>query len=401
MPQLGFRPFDADNHYYEAEDAFTRHMDRRMAKRAVQWAEINGRKRLLIAGKIDRFIPNPTFDPVAKPGSLNAYFRGKNPEGKSMAELFGDLEPIHPAYRNRDERIKLLDQQGLEGVLLFPTQGVGVEQPLRHDAAATLAAVHAFNQWLHEDWGFAYLDRIFAVPMVSLVDPRAAAAELEWALERGARLVNLRPAPVPQVGGSLSPADPTFDPFWSRVNEAGIAVSFHAADSGYGKHAAAWEGRGAGRGLEAFRGYAFGTVTQADRAIYDTLASLVIHGLFQRHPRVRVCSIENGSEWVDLLLRKLQKCYGQTPQAFSEPPETTFRRHISIAPYFEDDIRGLADRIGVNNVLFGSDFPHAEGLADPLSFIHELKGFSDDELRLVMRENSLKLIQPGTEPTLH
>ncbi len=72
MAELGFPVFDADHHYYEAEDAFTRHVDRRMQNRCMQWAEINGRKRLLVGGKTNRFIPNPTFDPVAQPGILDA-----------------------------------------------------------------------------------------------------------------------------------------------------------------------------------------------------------------------------------------------------------------------------------------------------------------------------------------
>ena len=76
---VDYTTFDADNHYYEATDAYIRHMDKAMAKRAMQWAEINGRQRLLVGGKLNRFIPNPVFDPVAKPGSLDEYFRGKNP----------------------------------------------------------------------------------------------------------------------------------------------------------------------------------------------------------------------------------------------------------------------------------------------------------------------------------
>ncbi len=65
----------------------------------MQWAEINGRQRLLVGGKLNKFIPNPSFDPVAKPGSLDDYFRGKNPEAKDIKSLFGDLEPIRPEYR--------------------------------------------------------------------------------------------------------------------------------------------------------------------------------------------------------------------------------------------------------------------------------------------------------------
>ena len=78
---IDYTTFDADNHYYEATDAFTRYLDKGMARRTMQWAEIDGRQRLLVAGSINRFIPNPTFDPVAKPGSLDEYFRGRNPRG--------------------------------------------------------------------------------------------------------------------------------------------------------------------------------------------------------------------------------------------------------------------------------------------------------------------------------
>ncbi len=121
MPHLDFRAFDADNHYYEAEDAFIRHIDPKLARRAMQWAEVGGRRCLLVGGRVNRFIPNPTFDPVAKPGILDEFFRGKNPEGKGIAELFGELEPINPAYRDRDARLAQLDSQGLAGAFLFPT----------------------------------------------------------------------------------------------------------------------------------------------------------------------------------------------------------------------------------------------------------------------------------------
>jgi len=391
MGALGYPAFDADNHYYEAQDAFQRHMDPKLRKRGVTWVEIRGRQRILIDGKLDRFIPNPTFDPVALPGSLDPFFRGKNPEGRSMAELFGRLDQIRAEYRDREVRLAAMDRQGLEAILLFPTLAVGVEQPMRHDAELTHASLEAFNRWLDEDWGFAWRERLFAVPMISLMDPARAARELEWALSRDARMVHVRPAPVPGATGSFSPGDPVCDPFWARVAEAGITVAFHAGDSGYGRHAAAWERQGS---MEAFRGYAFGSVTQADRAIYDTIAALVVHGVFRRHPRVRVCSIENGSEWVGPLVRKLRKCQGQFPQLFDEPVDDTLRRHVSVAPYYEDDVRELAGLIGVDNVLFGSDWPHAEGLAEPTRFADELAGFGADEVRRIMRENQWRLVTP-------
>jgi predicted TIM-barrel fold metal-dependent hydrolase len=388
--RLDYPAFDCDNHYYEALDAFTRHMDKRLAKKAVQWVVIDGRKRLLVAERINRFIPNPTFDPVAKAGCLDKFFRGENPEGLDIRAAFGELEPIRPAYRDRTARLALMDEQGIEGCLLFPTLGVGIEHPLRHDAELTHATLHAFNQWLDEDWGFAWRERIFAAPMLSLMDVTKAVTELEWVLARDARVVLLRAAPVPGAR-RRSLGDPAFDPFWARVNEAGISVAFHAGESGYGEYASHW---GETEDLAAFGGGAFRSVTQTDRAIYDAFAALIVHGVFRRFPNVRVCSIENGSDWVHGLLRKLKKAERMNVRAFSEPPVETFRRHVWVAPFYEDDVRALADTIGVDKVLLGSDFPHAEGLADPLSFLDELKAFTPAEIRRVMHDNGRSLVVP-------
>lgn len=389
MADLDYKAFDADHHYYEAEDAFIRHVDRRMQERCMSWAEVSGRKRLMVGGRLNRFIPNPTFDPVAKPGCLDDFFRGRNPEGKDMRELFGQLEPISPAYRDRDARLKQLDEQGLEGAFFFPTLGVGMQESLRNDPEAASAAFTGFNRWLEEDWGFAYENRIFAAPYISLMDPDWAERELESLIERGARLISMVPGPVPMGEGSMSVADPSFDGFWARINEARIPVAFHAGDSGYRRFTSeAWGG------TREFRAFAFNPIVTclSPEPIQDTFAALICHGLFDRHPQVRVASIECGSHWVIDLARRFKKAYGQMPTAFSRDPLETLREHCSVAPYYEDDILALRDIIGTDSILFGSDFPHAEGLSDPMSFLSELEGFSPDETRKVMRDNSYSLL---------
>lgn len=388
MGDIDFRIFDADNHYYEATDAFTRHLDPKLAKRTVQWATIDGKTRLLVAGKINRFIPNPTFDPVAKPGSLDAYFRGKK-AGDDIRAAFGELDPIPASYRDRDARLAVMDRQGMEACFLFPTLGVGMEESLRHDPEAAHAAFHAFNQWLEDDWGFAYRDRLLGAPMLTLLDPDLAVAEVDWILERGARVIVMRAAPVMTPTGGRSPGDPVYDVVWARLAEAGVTVAYHSGDSGYGRYAEDW---GEPAEMEAFRRSAFRALTSTDRAIYDTVAALVCHGVLGRHPRLRVATIESGSEWVAPLVKKMKRIYGQTPASFpGGDPVEQLRSQVWVAPYYEDDIRVLADTIGTDHVLFGSDWPHAEGLAEPRSFVDDLAGFDDDEIRLVMRENGLAL----------
>ncbi len=186
--------FDFDNHYYESEDAFTRHQDAALRNRGIRWAEIDGRRRLLVGGTVNSYTVNPTFDPVARPGSLYDWYRG-NPKEQSIVEAFGDLEPIRPEYRDRDARLQVMDDQRVAGTLLFPTLGVGIEDALRHDAEAAAKAFHAFNLWLDEDWGYAYEGRIFAVPYIQMLDPQAAAVELRAVLDKGA-VAPLKEKPV-------------------------------------------------------------------------------------------------------------------------------------------------------------------------------------------------------------
>jgi predicted TIM-barrel fold metal-dependent hydrolase len=390
MSLLPFRAFDADHHYYEAEDAFIRHVDPRLRSRAMQWAVINGKKRLLVGGKVNRFIPNPTFDPVARPGILDEYFRGRNPEQKDMRTLFGELDPIDPAYRNRDARIRLLDAQNLEGCFLFPTLGVGMEESLKHDPEAAVAAFDGFNQWLAEDWGFAYQNRIFAAPYFTLIDEDAALRQLDRVLAQGAKLICMRAGPVAHPYGSTSPADERFDRFWARVNEAGITLAYHSGDNGYNKFANEW-----GVGGE-FKSFEYDTLRMclSPSALLDTLAALICHGLFDRFPGIRVATIESGSYWVAPLLAKLKKAYGQMPMNFKTDPVEELQRRVWVSPYYEDDLERLKSAIGADHILFGSDYPHAEGLAEPTDFVHDLKGYDEDEVRLVMRENAMSLLRP-------
>ncbi|MDQ1520669.1 MAG: hypothetical protein QOI55_1742, partial [Actinomycetota bacterium] len=387
---VDFNVFDSDNHYYEATDAFTRHLPA-SHKRIVQWAEIDGKPRMVVAGRVFRFIPNPTFDPVAKPGVLDDYFRGKSP-GDDIRAAFGELEPISDAYRDPSARVALMDEQGMDGCFLFPTLGVGVEEVLVHDAVAAHTVFHAFNEWMHDDWTFNYQDRIFPAPYVSLIDPDAAVRELDWALDHGARVVVMRGGPVRGPGFSRSPGDALHDPFWARANEAGILVAYHSGDSGYHRYAEDWGSSGE---MEAFRYDPFKNLTGGHRPIYDTVAALLCHGVFTRHPNARVATIESGSDWVPLLARGLKKAYAQVPGAFGgNDPVEQLRHNVWVSPYYEDDLPQLRDELGAEHIIFGSDYPHAEGLADPKTFVDDLVGFSADEVKLVMRENGLALSQP-------
>ena len=387
---MDVKPIDADNHYYEPLDAFTRHLERKFRTRGVRPVQDGKRVELLMGGAVNRFVPNPTFDPIIVPGCLDPLFRGQIPEGVDPRSLM-QVEPLRPEYGDRDLRVDVMDDQGLDAALLFPTLGCGVEEALREDVDATMASVAAFNRWLEDDWGFDHRHRIIGVAMLSLADPVAAAAEVDSLIERGARMVAVRPAPVPGPNGtSRSLGDKAHDPVWARLAEASIPVAFHLGDSGYNRFfGSAWGGNAT---------FGFGTadvlsrVLVSDRAIHDSIASLLVHGVFKRHPTLRVASIENGSDWLPLLAKRLRKQANQTPWAFVEDPLDTLRRHVWVTPYLEEDLGALAELIGVDRILFGSDWPHGEGVAQPLDFAKELGGFDDGDTRRIMRDNCLELL---------
>ena len=106
MTETPYPIFDADNHYYEAIDAFTRHMDPALAARGVQWAQVGGRDYHIVGGRFSRAVTNPTFNPIAKPGARYSYLRGEG-DGRSALDLLRDREPIRPQYLDRDARIEV------------------------------------------------------------------------------------------------------------------------------------------------------------------------------------------------------------------------------------------------------------------------------------------------------
>jgi predicted TIM-barrel fold metal-dependent hydrolase len=282
-----------------------------------------------------------------------------------------------------------MDEQGLGGAIFLPTLGVGMEQALIHDPPALVAAFRAFNRWLDEDWGFSYRERIFAAPILTFVDPDELVREIDRGLGRDARFFVVVPGPIVTPSGARSPADPVYDPAWARIAESGVTLALHGGDSRYTQYLADW---GEAPGLESFRPNRFREIASWNHT-QDYFANLLVHGLYHRFPNLRMASIETGSDWVFHLFDKLGKVYMQTPDAFPEDPRKTFRRHVWVSPYYEDDLAALRDLLGAERVLMGSDYPHAEGLAEPTTYIRDLEsaGYAAADARLVMRENGLAL----------
>jgi predicted TIM-barrel fold metal-dependent hydrolase len=284
-----------------------------------------------------------------------------------------------------------MDAQGIDKMWLFPTLGILYEEHLKHDPEAVTLLFTSFNRWLLEDWGFSYQNRIFASPSISLCDVDWAIGELEWALDNDARTIVVRPAPIQTATELLPPADPTFDPFWARVNEAGITVVAHAGNTGFSvpgyapPHSFQTGENGSYRlSLGALH-------IEFERVVHDFLGSLMVDKLFERFPNIRMASVENGSGFLAELLKKLTSAANKYPGYFGEHPVDVFRRNVWINPFWEDDINDVVEFMGADHVIFGSDWPHIEGLEEPLDYVKELKGFDAEDTRKILLENATGL----------
>jgi predicted TIM-barrel fold metal-dependent hydrolase len=392
-----YRLFDADNHYYEPRDCFTRHLEPSMRDRAIRVeTDRDGNEVVLVGDRPFTFLLDPFSGTVTKPGALRDMLRALSSGNFQESDA---VEPIQPGYVERDARLALMDDQGVETILLFPTLAVCVEHFMKDDPEQLYANFHAFNEWLDEDWGFDHHGRIHAVPLLSLRDLDRAVAELDFVLGRGARVVALRPGPA----FGRSPADPHFDPFWARLDEARVPVAFHIGESGYNEMTAPHWGEAPNPSSHKQSAFQW-TTTYGDRPIMDTFAALVLHNLFGRFPNVRCLSVENGSLWVPYLLKVMNKMNGMGRNGpwlggrVTERPSDIFKRHVFVSPYHEEDVVALTETIGVGQVLFGSDFPHPEGLARPAEFAARLAGLDGHAVRRVMRDNLSGLLGGVSAP---
>jgi predicted TIM-barrel fold metal-dependent hydrolase len=385
---IDYALYDADEHYYEAEDALTRHLDPKH-RSLVRWADIEGRKTLVVNGRLVTVVPNPTYDPVGVPGSLEKYFRAENSDGTPIRDII-EMHRIQPEYRDRDARVAVMDAQGVELAWLLPSLGLGLEEMLLDDTEALYAIFRAYNSWLDDDWGYDRAGRIHTGPMISLMDPAEAEADMRLALERGARFVTMRPAPVDVPGKPRSPGDPAHDRVWAMAAEAGVAIGIHAADSGYGKYIRGWGES------DKYTGMKMSPLTEVmsvhiERPIFDMIAAMICHGVFDRHPKLRVATLELGAAWAPELLRRLRVAYGKAPQLFGRDPVQSFREHVWVAPFYEDNITHVRDEIGADRILLGSDWPHPEGLAEPRAWLPDFVDLTPEERRMALRDNLKEL----------
>ncbi len=392
MATLGYDIVDADNHFYEPDDCCTRHLERRYRDRSVHLRNgADGRRRWFFGDRPLQFHPLAR-DLVMRPGDYRVMMSGG--PGGQWEQIGADT----PAFRDRVARLAVMDTQGVKAAIIVPSFGVAFDADIEEDVAATYANVRAFNRFIEDDWGYAHAERIFAPPYIPMLDADLALAELLRVLDLGARAVTMRPGPA---CFGVSPADPRYDAVWSTLQEADVPVIYHIGITSYFRMLGPMWGEDPAKADEEHMTPFQSFVCFGSRPIADTVANIIMRGLFDRFPRLRVVSLEHGVGWVKEILKadrqfrvKVSTLGDAKPgRDLKRIPSEVLRENIFVAPFHEESFRDIVDQVGASQVLFGSDWPHPEGVAEPLDMLADLAQLSPAETRLVAHDNTAGLLR--------
>ncbi len=264
------------------------------------------------------------------------------------------------------ERSAILDAYNIDAQLVFST--FAPAQFLSDDLDLLYGGVRAHTRALTD---FCSADpRLLPVPLIPFTDVERAVDELDVALELGCGAVLVQTtAPSPRMG----PGHEALDPIWARLQDADIAFVTHIGTGGrlvprgYRENGRPLPTDFLGGG-ENIRSKDFLNIGYWPE---NFLSALALDGVFERFPRLRGASIEQGAEWLPGMLKKLDGAmqFARTEPDLAALPLSAsdyIRRQVKFAPFPKDDVSWILDQVGPDLLIFSTDFPHVEGTSDPI-----------------------------------
>jgi predicted TIM-barrel fold metal-dependent hydrolase len=404
---LPYRVFDADEHSTPNRHAYERYIDpdkKDMAIRVGKNAEnrnemiYNGRparftfKNFQVVGSNEQLEEFGVKDSGSSdqgqviPGSLLTRLNPlKELDAEGRKEFARKYREMQAQLDNPADRLAVMDAQGIEAAVNFATLP-GIEVEFEDDFDGLYANLIALNRYLGTEWGYNYENRIFTPPFISFADPEMALTQLDEIMK----------IDVPKViqtssGPSMhtSPFRPDNDRFWSICSEAGIKLATHLASvTRYAAQGEEWNEPEVMLGdMDAFQWVFY----YGDRPAMETVGAAILQGWFARFPRMQLLLSEQGTVWAPYTLRKLDHAFLMGRRAtwgkLEMRPSEYFKQHCFVAPFPEENVERVVEAVGIEPIVFGSDFPHGEGLPDPDAYLVQLKSFTDDQVKTIMRDN--------------
>src|SRR5256885_5031507 len=327
----------SDSHVFEPPDLWTTRIDAAFRDRAPRMQRTDGADQLVV--EADQVISGIGL-------ISNAGARFEAPETISAQ---GRFEDVHQGGYDPDQHLKDMQIDGVAGEVLYPSQGLFYFKVT--DTPLMSAIFRAYNDWLAE---FCRTDpaRLKGIAMINLDDVQEGVAELQRAARLGLAGAMITEYPLEHRRYD----QPEYEPFWAAAEALGMPLSLHTATRRQGKI------RGAGE--KTLRDAS----SRATKAFYPALSmcDMIFSGVLERYPRLTLAIVEFELSWAPHILTSMDYTYrertGEAIYRFKSDmrPSDFFRRNVVLS--FQEDAIGirLRDTIGVDNMMWGSDYPHSE-----------------------------------------
>jgi predicted TIM-barrel fold metal-dependent hydrolase len=365
----------SDSHVYEPKDLWTTRMAPSMKDRAPQivsqadgdWWYCDGRK---VAG--------------TGAGSQTGR-RFEEPEALSRTDRF---EHVRLGGYLPDERIKDMEIDGVYAEVVYPTIGFLLYNMVE-DGRLLSTCFKAYNDWL-ADFCNAHPTRLKGVALINLDDVQEGVEELQRARKLG--LVGALIAAYPRIDRPYSSAE--YEPFWATAQDLEMPLGMHIATYRPGPDQL--------HGFQDIDQLSPGFLANADHWVRMSLADLIFSGVFERYPPLRVGTVEQELSWIPHFLDRIDYTYTQRARRAwwhrfkgDMLPSDFFHRNVFCS--FQEDALGIRDRylIGVDNLMWGSDYPHQESTWPKSREILEkiLEGVPEEEKVKIAGGNVARLYQ--------
>ena len=382
--------FDIDTHITEEPETWDSLPPRFSSKRLHittnkdQWRCLKfGRKELtvihaLVQGEFDQMRVLTKTDPLAYEKYL-AERKSFPPPGP----------PFDPRENDVHARVEIMDSVRTSHSVIYPS--LGLFWPHRIDDADNADAhSRAWNDWIAARTE-GLRDRLLPVAQYSFANPKRAVAEIRRCKKLGLRGLFVQTIPF----NDLPWDDPSYEPIWSALEREDLPLLLHFSILKPSLRPPEWNPQGKQRHVGPHAQF----VMSRSFSVEAVLTSLIIGGVLERHPRLRIGVIEFGGSWVPSYLHRLEFALDLIAprnrylrDRLPLRPIDYFRRQVRVSAFWNEPLEWLIRATGENIFMFGSDYPHPEGNLDAAKLAESTLGtLSAKARRRFFRDNAREL----------